>query len=37
MLDRAAMRKQMEDEIRAQMEQNANAMLSWDDKVTSDF
>ena len=27
------MRKQMEEEIRAQLEANANAMMSWDDKV----
>lgn len=29
------MRKQMEEEIRAQLEANASAMMSWDDKVTS--
>ena len=32
-LEKTAMRKQMEEEIRAQLEANADAMMSWDDKV----
>ena len=31
--EKAAMRKQMEDEIRAQLEANAASMMSWDDKL----
>lgn len=31
--EKAAMRKQMEEEIRAQLEANAAAMMSWDDKL----
>ena len=32
-LEKEKMRKEMEEEIRAQLEANAMAMMSWDEKV----
>ena len=36
-IEKAAMRKQMEEEIRHQLQANDNAMMSWDDKVYINF
>ena len=35
--EKEKMRKEMEEEIRAQLEANAMAMMSWDEKVWFDF